>query len=479
VAVVVLENATGDWLAWEGSGDYFDTEHGGAINGPLVPRQPGSALKPFTYALAFESGYTPASVLPDVPTHFPTAEVGVVYSPRNYDGIYRGPLLARAALAGSENVPAVALAADIGVPGLVRFLRRARLSTLDKNASFYGLGITLGNAEVRLDELVNAYAAFARGGTWLPARAVRPTGGRAAEASPGPGDALVSPRTAFWVTDILADAEAREYIFGRGGALELPFPVAVKTGTSQGYHDNWTVGYTREVTIGVWVGNFDRTPLVGSSGVTGAGPIFHAVMLAAQHRVAPRALVDPADAIVPPSSDLARATICTLSGMPATGACPARRTEWQPAGLAPLPCSWHHSSDGGLLVVWPPPFRAWAKQRGLLTDESAVVHEPRLASGPAVATTPAAPSPPALRIVSPPDGAVYLIDPTLRRQFQTLPLRASAATPASRVHWFVDGHSVGTAGADDEVRWPLVPGEHRVEARDAAGRRSAADVTVK
>ena len=167
VAVVVLDNASGEWLAWEGSGDYADAEHGGAINGPLTPRQPGSALKPFTYALAFESGFTPASVLADVPSHFPTAEAGVLYSPRNYDGRYRGPLLARRALAGSENVPAVVLASELGVPTLQRFLTRAGLSTFDRTPSYYGLGLTLGNAEVRLDELVAAYSAFARGGDWL------------------------------------------------------------------------------------------------------------------------------------------------------------------------------------------------------------------------------------------------------------------------------------------------------------------------
>ena len=163
----MLDNASGEWLAWEGSGDYSDAEHGGAINGPLTPRQPGSALKPFTYALAFESGFTPASVLADVPSHFPTAEAGVLYSPRNYDGRYRGPLLARRALAGSENVPAVVLASELGVPALQRFLTRAGLSTFDRTPSYYGLGLTLGNAEVRLDELVAAYSAFARGGEWL------------------------------------------------------------------------------------------------------------------------------------------------------------------------------------------------------------------------------------------------------------------------------------------------------------------------
>ena len=167
VAVVVLDNATGEWRAWEGSGDYFDAQNGGAINGPLMARQPGSALKPFTYALGFEHGFSPATVLPDVPSHFPTAEPGVLYSPRNYDGRYRGPLLVRRALAGSENVPAVALASELGVPNLLRFLIRAGFTTFDRNASYYGLGMTLGNAEVRLDELVAAYSAFARGGVWM------------------------------------------------------------------------------------------------------------------------------------------------------------------------------------------------------------------------------------------------------------------------------------------------------------------------
>src|SRR5262249_55877078 len=199
VAVAVLDNRSGEWLAWEGSGDYFDADHGGAIDGVVTPRQPGSALKPFTYALAFEKGFTPATVLADVPSHFPTAEAGVLYSPRNYDGRYRGPLLIRRALAGSENVPAVALASEIGVPSLLRFLLRAGLTTFDRNASYYGLGVTLGNAEVRLDELVAAYSAFARGGEWL-----EPTWLPASDAS-RERRTLVSSQTAFWITDVLSD----------------------------------------------------------------------------------------------------------------------------------------------------------------------------------------------------------------------------------------------------------------------------------
>ena len=278
VAVVVLDNATSEWLAWEGSGNYFDRDNGGAINGGSTLRQPGSALKPFVYALGFETGETPASVLPDIPSTYPTAEPGIVYTPRNYDGAFHGPLRARQALAGSQNVPAVALASRVGVPDLLRLLRSAGFSAFDKTASHYGLGVALGNAEVTLADLVSGYAVFARGGVWQEPRAI-------VSDAPPETRRVLSPRAAFWVTDILSDDDARAYVFGRGGSLEFPFSVAVKTGTSQAYRDNWTVGYTHEVTVGVWVGNFDRRPLIGSSGVTGAAPIFHAVMLAAQRHV--------------------------------------------------------------------------------------------------------------------------------------------------------------------------------------------------
>ena len=466
VAVVVLDNERGEWRAWEGSGDYFDAEHGGAINGPQSPRQPGSALKPFTYALAFEEGFTPASVLADIPSHFPTAEPGVLYSPRNYDNRYRGPLLARRALAGSENVPAVALASELGAPKILRFLLSAGLSTFDRNASYYGLGVTLGNAEVRLDELVAAYSAFARGGEWIepswsPSRRTAAT-----------RRILVSPRTAFWISDILLDSEARAYIFGRGGHLEFPFPVAVKTGTSQAYHDNWTIGYTRELTVGVWVGNFDRTPLRDSTGVTGAGPIFHAVMLAAERRTHAAGRLGSGELSAPPPGT-ERHDICALSGMLANAWCPARQREWLPSGEH-VACSWHHQSDEGLLVVWPPEYRIWARANGLLDDG------PRV-SGPAMnprtADARVEPRVP-LEIANPPAGAIYSIDPTLRREFQTLPLKVAAAR-SSRIQWRVDGRPVGAASSDTAVMWPLAVGRHLVDARDAYGHSAEATIIVR
>lgn len=465
VAVLVLDNATSEWLAWEGSGDYFDRDNGGAINGGVTLRQPGSALKPFVYALGFEAGETPASVLPDIPSSYPTAEPGIVYSPRNYDGSFHGPLRARQALAGSQNVPAVALASRVGVPDLLRLLRSAGFSALDKTASHYGLGVALGNAEVTLADLVSAYAVFARGGVRREPRGVIndvATGERR----------VISQRAAFWVTDILSDDEARAYTFGRGGSLEFPFPVAVKTGTSQAYRDNWTVGFTREVTVGVWVGNFDRRPLIGSSGVTGAAPIFHAVMLAAQRHVHGREESD-GDLVARPH-DLSEHTICALSGMRAGEACPIRRREWLPQNFSPLPCSWHHATEDGLMTIWPDEYRTWAADRGLLErDILSVANRAPVPSGARAQRTTTR----RFEITTPPDGATYLIDPTLRKEFQTLPLRAVGA--AGQVEWTINGHRLGKASAHEGLSWPLERGKYLVQARDARGQSAEAEILVK
>ena len=398
-------------------------------------------------------------------------------STANYDGVFRGPLLARTALAGSENVPAVALASSIGVPPLLRFLSRAGLTTLDRTASHYGLGLTLGNAEVRLDELVAAYAAFARGGEWIAPTFVR---GDSAKADQNPvrpttvrpaTERLVSPRTAFWITDILSDAEARAYVFGRGSDLELPFQVAVKTGTSQAYHDNWTIGYSRHVTVGVWVGNFDRTPLRNSSGVTGAAPIFHAVMLAAERHAAGAAT--PHDArIANAPADLEERGICALSGQVANTWCPVQRREWVPVDAPPHACSWHHASDEAVLTILPGEYDAWVQKTGTRAVADVVVQ----------AVAPAADSgrrgEAALAIVSPPGGATYSIDPTLRLEFQTLPLRVTGAAPG-RVEWRIDGRVVGSADAARALDWPLAPGPHEITARDARGRVATTVIAVR
>jgi penicillin-binding protein 1C len=271
-------------------------------------------------------------------------------------------------------------------------------------------------------------------------------------------------------------------MFGRGGSLEFPFPVAVKTGTSQAYRDNWTIGYTREVTVGVWVGNFDRTPLSHSSGVTGAGPIFHAVMLAAQQRATGH-LFAPVDPLAAVPRDVVRRPICALSGMAANPWCPSRSREWMPVEDPALPCSWHHQTDEGLLVVWPAPYRQWAQQHRLLEVEPSAV--PASISTAGSSTDPVSRRPTrvsrndGLTIVNPPAGAIYLIDPTLRQEYQTLAFRASIGRDGGPIEWAVDGQTVGSADADEAYLWPIVAGRHRIVARDARGRLAETTILVK
>jgi penicillin-binding protein 1C len=438
VAVAVLDNRTGEWLAWEGSGDYFGTDFGGAIDGVTTLRQPGSTLKPFTYALAFEQGFTPASVLADVPSSFPTVEQGIVYTPRNYDGGYRGPLRARLALGNSENVPAVALLAKLGAPALLRLLRGAGFRDLTRTADYYGLGLTLGDAEVTLEQLVTAYAMIARGGVAVAPSMLRRTASDAHRP-------LLSPRTAFWITDVLSDARAREMTFGSGGNLDFPYAVAVKTGTSQAYHDNWTVGYTRAVTVGVWVGNFDRTTLRNSSGVTGAGPVFHAVMLAAMRRLH----ASGEEPIVDRPDDLEQQPVCALSGLRPSTSCPAIESDWLPRDAPVEFCSWHHAGR----VSWPDEYRDWAAAREPHISASA----PRALPGRDTR----------FHITSPPNDASYLTDPTLRSEFQALHLRATAAA-----RWTVDGRAAAP-------EWPLRTGQHTIAAISPRGDRDTVTITVR
>ncbi len=268
-AAVVIENASGHVKVLTGSRDYFD-KNGGQINGAWTPRSPGSALKPFTYLLALENGFSTSTILADVPTEFPTSTG--VYRPVNYDRTYTGPVSIRQALGNSLNIPAVRMLQQLGGPApLQEVLHRLGVTTIQENSSQYGLGLTIGSAEVRLLELTNAYACLARLGVYKPY-------------SFFPEDDLESQRifseeTCYILADILSDPAARAQSFGWNNPLHLEgLQVAAKTGTSSDYRDAWTLGFTPEFTVGVWVGNFDNSPLDRFSGVAGAGPIFHAIM---------------------------------------------------------------------------------------------------------------------------------------------------------------------------------------------------------
>lgn len=272
-AAVVLDNATGDILAWVGSRDFFASDEG-QVDMVIGERQPGSTLKPFVYGLGLESGDTTATRLPDFPMFFETLTGD--YHPRNYDRRFHGWVRLREALACSYNVPAVYEANRVGMTTLYDRLLALGFASLRNGAGYYGLGLALGNGEVRLLELANAYRTLAQDGVWRPVRS-RPDS-LAGPMGRAPGVRIMPTGVARLLTDILSDPVARAPSFGRHNALELPFPAAAKTGTSTDFTDNWTVGYTPAVTVAVWVGNFNGRPMEGVSGITGAGRIWHRVM---------------------------------------------------------------------------------------------------------------------------------------------------------------------------------------------------------
>ncbi|MCG3211415.1 MAG: Monofunctional biosynthetic peptidoglycan transglycosylase [Anaerolineae bacterium] len=289
-AVTVLNPRTGEILAMVGSPDYFDPRIDGAVNATMATRQPGSSIKPLTYAAAFDPaiaaahGYeplTPASMLVDVRTAFVTKE-GQPYVPQNYDHLWRGPVLLRQSLASSYNLIAVKVLDYVGLDALTDLARALGITTFDNKE--FGLALTLGGGEVRLVELTAAYAALAAEGRRIEPVAISRITDHAGALiyqqppSLNPGPPVLDPRTAYLITNILSDNYARRSTFGAGSPLQLNRPAAAKTGTTQDWRDNWTVGYTPDLVVGVWVGNADNEPMRHVSGVTGAAPIWRDVM---------------------------------------------------------------------------------------------------------------------------------------------------------------------------------------------------------
>jgi penicillin-binding protein 1C len=277
-SVVVVRNSDRALLAMVGSADYLDGRISGQVNGAVALRQPGSALKPFTYGLALEKGFPASYLLPDIDFDPDPGEERFI--PRNYDERFHGPVRIRTALGCSYNVAAVRMLEQVGQPELLERLRMAGFRSLRRDPDHYGLGLTLGNGEVTLLEMAMAYSALANRG-WF--RNVRYIEGRPPEAegkSDGPDSVRVFPeQVAYILAQILSDRSARQPAFGECSPLDLPFPCAAKTGTTKDYRDNWTAGFTADYTVGVWVG-MDQKKSLGreETGSKAAAPIFVSFM---------------------------------------------------------------------------------------------------------------------------------------------------------------------------------------------------------
>jgi penicillin-binding protein 1C len=482
-AVVVLDNENADILAYVGSVDFGDDAHGGQNDGVRARRQPGSTLKPFVYGLAMEKlGWTASTIVPDVELQLSID--GGTYAPMNYDGRFHGPVRLREALGSSLNVPAVWTADKLGVGSVLDRLKMLGFESLSHDAGWYGPGIVLGDGEVSLLELAAAYACIAREGVCRAPRAVTRVATRLGAYDVVPHlERRVLPReVALVLTDVLSDPRARAAAFGETSALDFSFDVADKTGTSKGSRDNWTVGFTHEVTVAVWVGNFDGSPMHGTSGVTGAAPLFHDAMEAAMRgrAHAPLRLADRTD-----RAGLVEAEVCPLSGARPGRACPHAIREWMSpdAELALRPCDLHERIAvdrlSGLRASPDCPkddvverdferydgaFRAWATATNRpIAPAGESARCPRAtASGPSAR----------LRIGWPNEGTRFLIDPDRPLAEQQVRVRVDAGSGVGNVRLLVDGRAFAQVGAPFIASWPLAPGQHVLTAVAQEGTRS-------
>lgn len=433
-AVVVIHNPTGEILALVSSSSW-DDPRGGQLNGAIVPRSPGSALKPFTYLLAMERMHRiPSSILADIPSPFRTPQG--LDLPQNYDRAYRGPVTLRQALACSLNLPALRELNSLGGPvPLHHLLTRLGLTTLGDDETAHGLGLTIGNAPVRLLELTNAYATLARNGRHLPPLLFP-------EQPQLPVSPLPFSENSFYlIADILSDPAARAAAFPPGSPLDLPFRCAVKTGTSSDFHDNWCLGYTPDFTVGVWAGNFENQPMKSISGVAGAGPIFHRTMLRLHRSQPPTWFTRP--------NDLREITIDPRNGKLVSS---APNNHYSRNDLAPHdripPIANASDYDATGKALLDPTFAAWFASRHNLRR-----HDLALDPAPALLAP--------LTIISPAENTTLLLDPEIPsgsdkfRPVTNLPGTARWTSPTLRIE-----------PATPEPVIHLTPGTHTLTATD-------------
>ncbi len=485
-ALVAIDPRTGEIVAMLGSPDYFDAAISGAVNAAVALRQPGSAIKPVTYAAALQDGLTAASPVYDVRTAFPTRE-GTPYLPENYDRRHHGPISVRDALATSNNVAAVSVLQQVGLERMLDLANALGIHSF-RSPDDYGLALTLGGGEVRLLELTAAYAAFANDGRQVQPHAVRRVTNAAGDtlyARPAqPADSAapqpLDRRVAWLVSDILADNAARAAAFGLNSVLRLSRPAAAKTGTTTDWRDNWTVGYTPDLVAGVWVGNADGEPMGRVSGVAGAGPVWADFMEIA-HRGRPVAWFER-----PPG--LVQVPVCALSGLLPAPDCPLTRLEWFLDGTQPVQAdTWHvrqriDAETGALATADTPPqrvvtraglrlpaeLRDWAREEGwqLALEPESTAQGGQDSGRDTAAQTPGA----SIALVRPDPGAVYRLSGELPRQVQRLPVEARAdLADVTAVELWLDGTTrlASLTQAPYRAFWVMEAGQHTFVARAA------------
>ena len=368
-AVLVIENATGNILAWVGSNSYFDDESNGKIDGVTALNQSGSSSKPFLYALALEQGWKPSDVLPDIPIRFGKEEA---YIPRNFNNRFNGPVRLRVALASSLNIPAVYLLNEIGIETYLRTLEKLGFQSINTESSDVKLSLALGSVPVPLYELVRAFSVFPHDGVLLPLRSF--TDGSTADGFSSPRQ-VFSADTARLICSMLSDPAARAKGFGFSSPLKASFPAIFKTGTANQFQSLIALASSSAFTVGIWMGNFAGDTVIGKTGSSAPASIARNLLVRLHSQPFADGLTVPAKRFAEPEH-WRRESICALSGMLAGSACPNTVQEYLPSNQSSTKsaiynarsryreqesgrCTWHRTENGRTVTVYPEEYRRW------------------------------------------------------------------------------------------------------------------------
>lgn len=478
MALVALEPKNGAVRVLVGSHDYFDSDHNGAVNMALAPRQPGSALKPFVYALSLdpesELPKTAASMILDVQTDFVTND-GLSYSPTNYDHKEHGPVSLRLALASSLNIPAIIILNEIGPDALIDFLTELGITSL-KDAASYNLSLALGGGNVSLLDLTKAYASFPNSGYKVEPyfiQEIRDNNGKVLYNHQSlPPIKVLDERIAWLVTDILSDDNSRVLGFGLNSTLRLDQPAAVKTGTTSNFHDNWTIGYTPNLVVGVWAGNANQEPMWNVTGLTGAAPVWHQFIRQVSQKSENSGFHRP--------NGLVQIEVCNLSGFLPTENCPFNKMEWFIEGTEPREydslyqlvtidrltgkladeTTIPQNEINRIVLNLPPQASEWANTHGhlLLSD---VLDDQNLMDQDLGSTF----IEPILFISSPAPETIYRISSELPQHIQKILIEVSSSLPLNGLRIFVDGREIGFFNDPPYTAWlQLEEGSHEIRA---------------
>lgn len=464
ISCVILNAKTGEILSMIGSMDYFDKEVDGAVNGATSLRQAGSTLKPFLYGYLFDKGETPASVIADVKTYINSP--GGDYIPENFNHKYHGPVTIRDALANSLNIPAVKWLARYSIRDFQNILLKSGLSSINKNPDYYGYSLVLGSAEVRLVDLVSAYTIFPNEGKFInhySIKSLKKENGEIINIPKKSTRQVISKESAYLITSILSDRNARMGSFRSYRGIVYPFSVAIKTGTSKGSRDAWGIGYTKDYIVGIWLGDFKGSEMINITGGNGAVPIIYDLFIMLNKSQKETKWNKP--------ENIVNRDICLISGKLRGEFCKEyRNEEFSKEHVPTEECDVHNlyiknNEDGSIskkvFVNLPSEYNGWIKEQQIETPTRDWIKADNIYNRTLTYREKSEYSK-NIMITSPTDNSVYKIDSTLPKEYQNIFIKTYIPENIVSANLYCDDKIIASIEElkSGNIRWKLEKGEH-------------------